>query len=152
MARFLSSEWFAELQVAELQVAGLEVAGLEVAGRSEGPAGEAGADGAGGGQGGVVVEISVTGTPEGEVRYQVVVQGASARVLPPSAPFEPPRVSLSSDYETIAGIASGRLSAVDALSQGRARFSGDMAALSTQSPGLAALDLLPPALRSRTTF
>lgn len=88
----------------------------------------------------------------GDVRYQVVVEGARARVLPPGAAFRPAQVELSSDYATMAGIASGQMSAIDALSLGRARVSGDTAALSGERSGLAGIDLVPPALRATTTF
>jgi SCP-2 sterol transfer family len=128
MARFLSPEWFGEL-------------GADADGAIDNAAGPA-----------LVVQISVTGAPEGEVRYQVVVEGTRPRVLPPGAVFRPAQVELSSDYATMAGIAEGNLSAIDALSLGRARVSGDTAALSTDGPALAGLDLVPPAVRARTTF
>lgn len=141
MARFLSPEWFGELEAARADVDNVGDAGSKV--------GDAGSN-----RGGpaLVLGISVTGAPQGEVRYQVVVDGEQPRVLPPGAVFRPAQVELSSDYATLAGIAEGKISAMDALSRGQARVSGDTAALSTDRPGLAGLDLVPPAVRASTTF
>jgi len=132
MAQFLSLEWFEEVEHA--------LANSERAG------GVLGADPA------LVVEISVTGAPQGDVRYQVVVEGERARVVPPGAEFKPAQVELRSDYASMAGIASGRLSAIEALSLGRARVAGDTAALASDGWRLTGLDLLPAAVREQTTF
>ena len=137
MVRFLSREWFDELARHAPDAAGQSTpAGIGP--ETEPP--------------GLVVEIAVTGAPEGEVRYQVVVQGDRASVLSHEAAFLPAQVELKSDYSTMAGIASGQLPALDALAAGQAQISGDVAALSSQQPGLARLDLLPPAVRTSTTF
>jgi hypothetical protein len=154
MARFLTPEWFAELEAAYAAEQG--PSGLAGPGRGQGP---------GPGSTGrtatptiedpgspLVVEISVAGVPQGEVRYQVVVEGERARVVPPGGRFRQARAQLSSDYATMAGIASGELSATEALSLGRARISGDTGALSSGRSPLAGLDLLPAAVRARTTF
>jgi len=151
MARFLSAEWFRELGAASARAAGgagsrpgddrAEAAGTGAGGPVDRGAGPA-----------LVIQISVTGAPEGELRYQVVVEGTQTRVLPPGAVFWPAQVQMSSDYATMAGIAEGKLPAIEALSLGRARVSGDTSALSTDGPSLAGLDLVPPAVRARTTF
>ena len=70
---------------------------------------------------GQVVEIVVAEAPEGEVRYQVVVEGTRVLVLSPRAVPRAAQVWLSSDYATMAAVASGELSALEALSAGRAR-------------------------------
>lgn len=124
MARFLSSEWFAQLR-------------------------EAGA-GAPQGRPQLVVDVVVTGSPEGEVRYQLVVEGARASAVAPGGAAWPAQLRLVSDYATMAEVASGRISAFDALAAGRAKISGDTSLLS--SVELAGLDILPPALRAATTF
>jgi len=134
MAQFLSLEWFEEVDRA--------AANSERAGS----AGELGAGPA------LVVEISVTGAPQGDVRYQVVVEGERAWVVPPGAEFKPPQVELRSDYATMTGIAAGRLSVIEALSLGRARVSGYTAALAGDGWFLTGLDLLPAVVRARTTF
>ena len=135
VARFLSAEWFDELEAAGVH----DGAGAPRPEPGQPPAAP------------LVIEISVTGAPQGEVRYQVVVEGAQARVLPPGTTFRSAQVALSSDYATMAGIASGELSAIDALSYGRARVSGDTTALSAQ-PFVAGLDLMPVVVRARTTY
>ncbi|HTW10501.1 MAG TPA: SCP2 sterol-binding domain-containing protein [Acidimicrobiales bacterium] len=130
MARFLSPDWFAELTVA----ATVAPAG---SGRGETP---------------LVVEISVTGVPQGEVRYQVVVDTEGIRVLAPGAQFREARVTLRSDYSTMSAIASGRLAAIEALSQGRAKLTGDTAALSAKGLALDGRDLVPASVRASTEY
>jgi hypothetical protein len=135
VARFLSREWFDELQAT---------------GDNEGrPVGGATLTA---GTGDLIVDVVVSGAPEGEVRYQLVVEGERPRILSHEASFRPAQVELSSDYATMVGIASGRLSTIDALSAGRARFSGDIGRLSSQQPALGRVDLLPPPVRATTTF
>jgi hypothetical protein len=131
VARFLSAEWFGELSAAG----------------AGSPAPAAGAR-----QPELVVEIVVSGAPDGEVRYQVVVDNGRPTVLPPASSRWPAQVRMASDYATISGIASGRMSPAQALSEGRARLGGDTNALSSRHPDLAGLDLVPPALRASTTF
>lgn len=141
MARFLSPEWFDELEAAV--GSGEPGSPLPTEGLSEeGP----------GAQPGLVVEVVVTNTPEGEVRYQVVVEGTRVLVRSPRAAPRTAQVRLSGDYATMAGIASGELSALDALSHGRTRVSGDISTLSVHPSRLGGLDLLPPVLRASTTF
>jgi hypothetical protein len=157
VARFLSKEWFAELQVA---------------GDNEGRPGGAGPAPAGAtpiaakpvGPGDLVVDVVVSDAPEGEVRYQLVVDGERPRILSEESSFRAAQVKLTSDYGTVAGIASGRLSALEVLSGGRVRLSGDVGVLSPRQsdPGglaaagglaaLSGLDLLPPPIRTTTTF
>ena len=152
MPLFLSAEWFAELHKA----ASAEQFG-SVLPVPAGEAPEAGPPGPPEGAGtseasGLVVEIVVAGAPQGEVRYQVVVGRSGALVLSPRAAHRPARVQFNSDYATMAGIASGGLLALEALSHGRAHVSGDISALSAHSVRLAGLDLMPPALRASTTY
>jgi SCP-2 sterol transfer family len=124
VARFLSQEWFDELPAA-----GDEHDAPDL-----------------------IVEIAVSGAPEGDVRYQVVVRGERAGVVAHEDAFLPPHAEMKSDYSTMAGIASGQLSALDALCAGQARVSGDIGALSSKQSTLAGLDLVPPSARATTTF
>jgi hypothetical protein len=133
MARFLSPEWFAELEAPTL----------------EGALGNAVTRGA---EPALLVEISVAGTPQGAVRYQVMLDRGTARVLPPGRLLAGPQVTVRADYSTWAGIASGATSALDALSQGSAKLSGDTSALFAQSPSLDGRDLVPPTARARTSY
>jgi hypothetical protein len=100
----------------------------------------------------LIVEVAVSGTPDGDVRYQVVVRGERAGVVSQEAAFLPAQVEMRSDYATMAGIACGKLSALEALSAGQARVSGDIGALSAKQSSLSGLDLLPAAMRAVTTF
>jgi hypothetical protein len=180
VARFLSKEWFDELragsQDSEERRADMPGrAGVSGWAGSDVAAGKAPGAGAPGGRSGggelpfgavteapvrpelvvdpqLVVDVVVSGAPEGEVRYQLVVYGKRARIVSDESGFWPAQVELSSDYATMAGLASGNLSALDALSAGRARLSGDIAALSMRQPVLGGLDLLPPPVRAGTTF
>ncbi len=128
MARFLSPEWFEQVDAAQAVVA---------------PPG---------GPDALVVEVWVPDAPEGEVRYQVVVDDGHGTVLGPPRPLLSAQVRLESDYGTLAGIASGAITPVDALSSGRARLSGDVAALNGAGRSLGAVDLMPASVRSGTSF
>jgi hypothetical protein len=123
--RFLSAEWFSQI-------------------------GEPGQPGRGAQQPDFVVDVVVAGAPEGEVRYQLVVEGARTRTVAPGEAAWPAQLRLASDYATMSEIASGRLSAFDALAAGRAKISGDTSRLSSFS--FVGLDLVPPALRAATTY
>ncbi len=152
MARFLSDAWFDELSVGAERLAGQHDdagnaghAGTEQSTTAEqvaadGPAPE------------LVVEVIASGAPEGEVRYQIVMELDGPRLVSRREDFRPAHVELRAGYATLAGIASGELSAIDALSAGLARVSGNIAALSANEPGIGGLDLLPPAVRATTTF
>jgi hypothetical protein len=136
VARFLSAEWFAQLE----RGAGDVQAGPPLGGQAHEP------------PPGLVVEIVVADGPEGELRYELMVEGGMAKVRAGGTTRRQPQVRLVSDYATISGIASGRLCAPDALAAGRAKLSGDTAALFALAGELAGLDLLPSALRAATTF
>jgi putative sterol carrier protein len=124
VAHFLSQEWFDE---------------LPAAGNERGKPD-------------LIVEVAVSGAPQGDVRYQVVVRGEHAAVVYREEGFRPAQVEMKSDYATMAGIASGRLSPLDALSAGQARVSGDIAALSSRQSTLLGLDMVPATTRAGTTF
>ncbi len=135
VACFLSPEWFDELGTCELQVG------------SVAPAPTGSPD--------LVVGVVVAGPPQlpdGEVRYQVAVTGHRGVVRHGPDAGRRAQVVLHADYGTMAGIASGRLSAIDAMSSGQARITGNTAALSAHQAVLEALDLVPPSVRASTTF
>jgi alkyl sulfatase BDS1-like metallo-beta-lactamase superfamily hydrolase len=137
VARFLSPEWFDDL-----------LAGGPQAGVAAGPE-------APGGSPDLVVGVAVTSVaqaPAGEVRYQVAVKGTKAVVLTGPAASQTAQVVLSADYATMTGIASGRISALDAMSSSRARITGNTAALSAHQSVLEALDLVPSLVRASTSF
>ncbi|MGC8626501.1 MAG: hypothetical protein ACP5VR_02915 [Acidimicrobiales bacterium] len=130
MARFLSPEWFGELSRLQQSVL---------------PAPEAPE---------LVIEVLVTAPPDdpgATVAYHVALQGNYARALPP-VPDREPQVRFTTDYATAAAIASGHLSAYDALLKGRTRVFGQAALLVAHQSVLAGRDLIPAPLRASTTF
>jgi hypothetical protein len=149
MARFLSDAWFDELSVGAERLAGQHDnaghAGTEHSTTAEQVAADSPAPE-------LVVEVIASGAPEGEVRYQIVMELDGPRLVSRRRDFRPAHVELRAGYATLAGIASGELSVIDALSAGLARVSGNIAALSANQSGIGGLDLLPPAVRATTTF
>jgi hypothetical protein len=134
MARFLSDEWFAEV-------------------RRHQPAPRAPAANA------LVVEQVVTETPGGEVRYRVVVAGATARIEP--APNEArgtpdngpkPDLTITCNWATATAMAQGRLAAQAALMDGRLRIRGNLTRVTRGAGQLVGLDPVPPEVRARTTY
>jgi hypothetical protein len=129
MARFLSGEWFDALAAADPHA---ELPGAP-------------AD--------LVIEQIVTGTPEGDVRYQIWIGAGQLRVVGPREVLDPePAVTFTSDYTTMAAVASGRLSTNAALLEGRMRVGGRTTALAEQRSNLANIDLVPSAVRAATTY
>ncbi len=130
MARFLSAEWFAE------------VARVAPPGATEGPS--------------LVLEQVVHGTPDGEVRYRVIVSGETAHIE--TAPAQAngasiaPDLTIATDWVTAAAVAQGQLSAQAALMAGRLRIRGSLTRLASRSAELADLDPVPPDVRRHTTF
>jgi hypothetical protein len=100
----------------------------------------------------LVVDIEVQGAPGGEVRYQVVVGGGRAEVRRPGAPRRPPGARLMTDYATLAGMVSGELQPEEVLAGGRARVGGDVRVLMAVGERGGLVDLLPASLRAGTTF
>jgi SCP-2 sterol transfer family len=137
MARFLSPEWFAE------------VARLGASRSAATPDGGA-AD--------LVLEQVVRDTPDGEVRYRVVVVGGSAHIEGPAAAASTngapagPDLTITCDWATATAMAQGELSTHAALLAGRLRVKGDMARLSGRSGALIGLDPVPAQVRRQTTY
>jgi hypothetical protein len=100
----------------------------------------------------LIVEVAVSGAPDGDVRYQVVVRGERATVVSEEAAFRPAQVEMKADYATMTGIACGKLSALAVLSAGQARVSGNVGALSAKQSTFSGLDLVPSATRASTTY
>jgi hypothetical protein len=135
MARFLSAAWFDEIESAH-------------------PAGGPGADSATDSDERLVMEQVVTGTPDGEVSYLVVVEGKRAHVVRPSAgaTITEAELTITTDWPTATAIAQGQLSTQRALMQGRLRVRGSPTALLRRSTQLAGLDPIPAAIRKNTTY
>jgi hypothetical protein len=159
VARFLSEAWFDEVESSHN--------------------GDHGAEGSGratGHEDHLVLEQIVTGTPEGQVSYLVVVAGGRARVerhrAPPGvdgaggdradadradadradADRAGVQLTITCDWPTATAIAQGRLSTQRALMQGRLRVRGNSSALLGRNIQLANLDPVPPEVRKNTTY
>jgi putative sterol carrier protein len=129
MARFLSAEWFAEVAAA----------------RAERPAVNGEPD--------LVLEEIVRATPDGDVRYVVVVGGGSAAIERPGPGEGPdPDLTITCDWKTATAVAQGQLSTQRALMQGRLRVRGNLTRLSTKLAEAAGLDPVPPEVRKDTTY
>ena len=117
MARFLSAEWFEQVNDQ------LNLMAPPVPGDVD-----------------VVIEQHVLDGPEGETTYQVRVAGGRVTVGAPAGKAD---VVLVVDYATAADLASGRLTAHDAFLGGRIRLRGGVAH-PEQAAALAALAVFAP--------
>jgi hypothetical protein len=140
VARFLSPDWFAE------------VARANDAPPPPGSPSAASDD--------LVLEQVVRDTPEGDVRYRVVVRGAVALIDPPVAqvaaegmdPRPAPDLTITCDWTTAVELAQGILSAQAALLAGRLRVRGNLSRLTGRASALAGLDPVPASVRRHTTY
>ncbi|MDQ6840761.1 MAG: SCP2 sterol-binding domain-containing protein [Actinomycetota bacterium] len=98
---------------------------------------------------GVVLQQVVTGAPDGEVRYQVII-GDGRATIHMGSPTEAD-MTFTSDYDTAAAVASGALSTETALSEGRIRVSGDLNCIDRHSEAFAGLDPMA-SVRAATRF
>jgi putative sterol carrier protein len=97
-----------------------------------------------------VMEQIVNGSPDGQVRYHVVVEADQTRVS--AGPAERPDITFTTDYATAAAVAQGQLSTHAALMDGRMRVGGDLTRIVDAPPDWSDLDPLPAALRAETTY
>jgi hypothetical protein len=144
VARFLSPEWFAEV--------------AQQSGPRAAPGPEQPID--------LVLEQVVRDTPDGEVRYRVVVSGLAAYIDPPATDVTngtatpppgtttqaPPDLTITCDWETATAMAQGRMSSQAALVAGRLRVKGNLARLSGRAGDLVGLDPVPELVRQATTY
>lgn len=134
MARFLSPEWFEDLQ------------------RQAGPTGPAGDDPTSS-PGATVVEQLVRAAPDGDVVYRIEVSAGRARLVwPVAGDAPPPDLRITTDWTTAVALARGEMSTHGALVQGLLRFSGRPEGLGLSAEALAGLDPVPPEVRSETTY
>jgi putative sterol carrier protein len=121
VARFLSNEWFEEVNRLAPPVPG----DLNV-----------------------VIEQHVANGPDGDVDYQVSLRSGHLSAGPPA---DSPDVVLLLDYATAAALATGRLTAHDAFLTGRIRLRGGVSQLERAAAALGALgDSLATLARSTT--
>ena len=101
MPRFLSAEWLAAIS---------------------GPEPEPAADD-------VRIHQVVTGGPDGDVEYLVIVRAGATPTIVAGRPARPAHLRITQDYATAAAIHGGELAIADALAAGRIRMAGDTARL-----------------------
>src|SRR6202011_384914 len=94
----------------------------------------------------VVLQQIVTDSPDGEVRYQVVVADGRA-VLTRDQSLEAD-ATFTAGYATASSIARGELTTKAALLAGRIHVAGNMATLSSRQEDLSGLDPVPAAVRA----
>lgn len=132
MARFLSPEWFDEVARHNPE-------------RPSAPTGGVYPDR-------LVLCQVVQGTPDGDVRYHVVIDAGEAWISPPSADPGPADLTITTNWDTAVAIAQGNLPAQAALVEGRLRVKGNLAAIGSAAGGLAGLDPVPAEVRAGTTY
>jgi len=126
MARFLSSDWLAELSA-------------EASTAKTGPLDDS-----------FAVQQLVTGGPEGDVSWTVRIGNGSFAVQ--AGVVEDPLVTFTQDYATAVEIHQGTLSAQAAFMTGRLRVSGNVGLLLERQDVLTALDDVFATSRATTTY
>ena len=129
MVRYLSPEWFEEVN--EVAPAG-------------GGVGAAGADAP------FCVQQIVTGGPDGDVRYWVRFEGGAVEAG--LGEIGAPDVTVRQSYDTASAVSSGQLSAHAAIVEGRIRVSGDTTLLLEHQTALQELAAALDPVRRRTTY
>jgi hypothetical protein len=128
VARFLSSEWLAEMAVvaAESTVLREAASGLELR-----------------------VRQMVRGGPEGDVAYTVRLADGTVTVVRDDGPGD---LEVASDYATAAGISQGLLSPAAAFASGRLKVGGRVGALAGHAGVLSGLGDVFGSLRGTTEY
>lgn len=98
----------------------------------------------------LVLEQVVRDTPDGDVRFHLVLDAGGIRVAGGEA--ERPDVTLSSDFATAVRIARGTANVQRALAAGRCRLHGDLELLARSADALVALGDLFRSVRVATVF
>ena len=128
MARYLSPEWFDDLNAAARKRP------------QEGPARPAR----------LSLQQVVTGSPDGEVRYWVRLD--DGRVSAGLGEAESPDAVISQSYDTAVGVVKGDIRVQTALMSGEIRLAGDIATLIDHQEALRGLDAAFSELRGRTSY
>lgn len=131
MARYLSPEWLGELHEAASTSERLKASTREIA---------------------LVVEHVVRDAPEGEVRFQLVIDHGAIAVRGGSEAEAEATVTFTESYETAAALTRGELSVQAAFMKGDIKVGGNLAALTKCQPVLAEIDDLFEPVRARTEY
>jgi putative sterol carrier protein len=129
MAAYLSAEWLAEADAAASKSEPLRAATADVA---------------------LVVQQEVTGGPDGDTAYHVIVDHGTVSVVPGRA--AQPDVTFSQDHATAAAIGRGDLSAQAAFMIGKLRVGGDLERLLAHQDAFSGIDDVFEELRASTTW
>lgn len=129
MARYLSSEWFDEVNraAADNDRIAVDTAGINL-----------------------TIQQVVTDAPDGDVHYAVKVHDGAVTVLPGDDPEAD--VTITEDWDTAVSVANGSMPAAQAFMTGRIRVSGNVAVLLDAQGSLQGLDAVFADLRERTSF
>lgn len=98
----------------------------------------------------ITVQQTVTGTPDGDVSWHVVVDNGTARVLP--GPDADADVTFTQDDATARAIGTSALSAQAAFMLGKLRIGGDVAKLIEHRKAFDDLENLFDDLRAATAY
>jgi alkyl sulfatase BDS1-like metallo-beta-lactamase superfamily hydrolase len=128
VARYLSPEWFEEVNAAARQCPSTEVAE---------PAG-------------LTLQQVVTGGPDGDVRYWVRLAGGT--VAAGLGEAESPDATISQSYDTAVAVLTGAARVQTVLMSGDMRLSGNVAALIDHQEVLQGLDAALADVRRRTSY
>jgi alkyl sulfatase BDS1-like metallo-beta-lactamase superfamily hydrolase len=129
VARYLSAEWFEEVNEAARANHDLS----EVVGGVR-----------------LVLQQVVTGGPAGDIRYVVRIEDGTVTVASGEAPDAD--VTVAEDHETAVALHRGELRAAHAFMTGRIRVSGNTQALLGAQAALHRLDAVFAGLREGTTY
>ena len=130
MPVFLSDEWIAALDEAASADAKLRAATVGVS---------------------LVLQQTVTDSPNGDVTWHVKVDDGTIRIVPGTS-AQPADVTFSQSFETAKAVATAQLSAQSAFMLGKLRIGGTVAMLIEQRAAFDGLDDLFIEVRSRTTY
>lgn len=129
MAAYLSPEWLVEADAAVSGSESLRTATADVE---------------------LVVQHVVTGGPEGDAAYHVVVDHGTVTVVPGESAA--PDVTFTEDHLTAAAIGRGELSAQAAFMTGKLRVGGKLDRLLREQDAFSGIDDVFDGLRATTTW
>jgi putative sterol carrier protein len=98
----------------------------------------------------LVVQQVVTGGPDGDVAYHVIVDDGRTTVRAGRA--DDPTVTFTQDRDTARAVSRGELSAQGAFMAGRIRVRGDLPALVAQQDALLRVDDVFASVRETTEY
>lgn len=128
VARFLSSAWFDEMNAAAT------AAVVNQSGSTDR----------------LALRHVITGAPDGDVTYLVVIEEGALRFVPGDDAAAP--VTFTQDYATAVAISRGELSAQAAFMMGRIRAGGEVGLLLTHQGALAGVDDVFEPVRAATSY